>query len=36
LTTPEIKAIEGFITVYKEPSLGIELNEEVVNRYRVG
>lgn len=32
---PDIKAIDGFITVPEEPGLGIELNEEVVNRYRV-
>ena len=36
LIKQEIKAQDGFITVPEEPGLGIELNEEAVNRYRVG
>jgi L-rhamnonate dehydratase len=36
LAKPDIKPIEGFVTVPEEPGLGIELNEEALNRYRVG
>ena len=36
MTKPEIQAIDGFITVTEEPGLGIELDEEAVNQYRVG
>jgi len=36
LTRQEIKAIDGFVTVPEEPGLGVELNEEIVSRYRVG
>jgi L-rhamnonate dehydratase len=32
---PEIKAVDGYITVPEEPGLGIELNEEAVARYHV-
>lgn len=35
LTKQEIRAIDGFITVPEEPGLGVELNDEVVNRHRV-
>jgi len=30
------KAVDGFITVPEEPGLGIELNEEAIEHYRVG
>jgi len=36
LTRPAIKAVDGFITVPEAPGLGIELNEDVVSRFRVG
>jgi len=36
LTKQEIKAVDGFITVPEEPGLGIELNEEAINHYRIG
>lgn len=35
LTKQDIKAIDGFVTVPEEPGLGVELNEEIVNRYRL-
>ena len=35
LTKQYIKAIDGFVTVPEEPGLGVELNEEIVNRYRL-
>ena len=35
LTKQDIRAIDGFITVPEEPGLGVELNDEVVNRHRV-
>ncbi|MFC1907988.1 mandelate racemase/muconate lactonizing enzyme family protein [Chloroflexota bacterium] len=35
LIKQDIKAIDGFITVPEEPGLGIELNDEIINRYRV-
>jgi L-alanine-DL-glutamate epimerase-like enolase superfamily enzyme len=34
LTRPEIKAVDGYITVPEEPGLGIEINEEAIARYR--
>jgi L-rhamnonate dehydratase len=36
MTKPEIKAVDGYITVPEEPGLGIGLNEEAIDRYRVG
>jgi len=36
LAKPDIRAIDGFVTVPEEPGLGIELDDEAVNRYRVG
>jgi len=36
LTRQDIKAVDGFITVPEEPGLGIELNDDAVNRYRIG
>lgn len=36
LSRQEIRAVDGFVTVPEDPGLGIELNEEVVNRFRVG
>ncbi|UCF95500.1 MAG: mandelate racemase/muconate lactonizing enzyme family protein [Desulfobacterales bacterium] len=36
LARQEIGAVDGFVTVPEEPGLGIELNEDVINRYRVG
>ena len=36
LTRPATKAVDGFITVPEAPGLGIELNEDVVSRFRVG
>jgi len=36
LTKQDIKAVDGFVTVPEEPGLGVELNEEIVSRYRVG
>jgi len=35
LAKPGIKAIDGFITVREEPRLGIELDDEAKNRYRM-
>jgi len=35
MTKPEIKAVDGYVTVPEEPGLGIELNEEAVARYHV-
>ena len=35
LTKQVVKAVDGFITVPEEPGLGVELNEEAVNKYRV-
>jgi L-rhamnonate dehydratase len=35
LARPDIKVIDGFITVPEEPGLGVELDEDVINRYRV-
>ena len=35
LTQQDIKSVDGFVTVPEEPGLGVELNEEVVNKYRV-
>jgi len=35
LTKQVVKAVDGFVTVPEEPGLGVELNEEVVNKYRV-
>ncbi|MFC1942576.1 mandelate racemase/muconate lactonizing enzyme family protein [Chloroflexota bacterium] len=32
----DIKVVDGYITVPEGPGLGIELDEEVINRYRVG
>ncbi len=36
LTTPEIKAVDGYITVPEEPGLGVGLDEDAIDRYRVG
>jgi L-alanine-DL-glutamate epimerase-like enolase superfamily enzyme len=36
MTKPEIKAVDGYMTVPEEPGIGIDLNEEAVERYRVG
>jgi len=36
LIEQDIKCVDGFVTVPEEPGLGIELNEEIVNKYRVG
>ncbi|MBW1699334.1 MAG: hypothetical protein JRH18_21190 [Deltaproteobacteria bacterium] len=36
LIKQDLKAVDGYVSVPEEPGLGIELNEEVVNRYRVG
>jgi len=35
LTKQDIKSVDGFVTVPEEPGLGVELNEEAVNKYRV-
>ncbi len=35
LTKQFVKAVDGFITVPEEPGLGVELNEEIVDRYRL-
>ena len=34
LAKPDVKAVDGFITVPEEPGLGVELDEEAINRYR--
>ncbi len=36
LATPDIRVVDGFVTVPEEPGLGIELDEEIISRYRVG
>jgi len=36
LIKQDIKAVDGFISVPEEPGLGIELDEEIVDRYRIG
>ncbi|MGB7295393.1 MAG: mandelate racemase/muconate lactonizing enzyme family protein [Candidatus Aminicenantales bacterium] len=35
LAKPELQAVQGYITVPEGPGLGIELNEEIANRYKV-
>jgi L-alanine-DL-glutamate epimerase-like enolase superfamily enzyme len=35
LVKQDLKAVEGFINVPEDPGLGIELNEDIVNKYRV-
>ena len=35
LIKQDLNAVEGFIRVPEDPGIGIELNEEIVNRYRV-
>ena len=35
LVKQDLKATEGYINVPEEPGLGIELNEDIVNKYRV-
>lgn len=35
LIKQDLNAVESFIRVPKDPGIGIELNEEIVNRYRV-
>ena len=35
LVKQDINAKDGFITVPEEPGLGVELNEDVVEKYRV-
>jgi L-alanine-DL-glutamate epimerase-like enolase superfamily enzyme len=35
LVRQDLKAVEGFISVPEDPGLGIELNEDIVNKYRV-
>jgi len=35
LIRQEIKAVDGYISVPEGPGLGIELNEDIVNRFRV-
>ena len=35
ITRPNIEASDGFIKVPEEPGLGIELNDDIVDRYRV-
>jgi L-rhamnonate dehydratase len=36
LAKPEIKVKDGFVFLPEEPGLGIELNDEAINHYRVG
>ncbi len=36
LTNHDILAVDGYVTVPEEPGLGLELNNEVVERYLVG
>lgn len=36
LAKPDIKMSDGFIVVPEEPGLGIELDDEIINRYRIG
>ena len=35
LTKQSLKAVNGIIQVPDEPGLGVDLNEEIVSRYRV-
>jgi len=35
LPKQNIKCVDGFVTVPEEPGLGIELNKEIANKYRV-
>ena len=36
LVSPEPEVVDGYMALPDRPGLGIELNEEVVERYRVG
>jgi L-alanine-DL-glutamate epimerase-like enolase superfamily enzyme len=36
LTKQEFNVVNGEISVPEEPGLGVELNEEIVAKYRVG
>jgi L-alanine-DL-glutamate epimerase-like enolase superfamily enzyme len=36
LTKQTVPVVDGDISVPEEPGLGIELNEEIVSKYRVG
>jgi len=36
LIKQDLEAVDGFVSVPEEPGLGIELNDDIVDRYRVG